>query len=190
MEAPLRLQLRDIPQGESRYAVDLRADELDLVEAGAEAEFLGPVEIELELIRADEQLQVRGTARVSTRQRCARCLEPVERPLTTGLEIVARRRSERDGDEPAEGLILHDGEQIQLANEVRELILLSIPLAPVCRAECRGLCPQCGANLNAGPCACVPSTARDSRWAGLEGLRHAGADAQPGAGAGRKQDRK
>ena len=169
MEGPLTLPLREIPHGASTYAVELAAADLDLLVA--DAEFVAPVALELEVIRVDEQVQFRGRARVVTRQCCVRCLEPVERTLDVPVEVVARRRGVRDKDqEPAEGLVLHDGEEISLADEVRELILLSIPHAPLCRSDCAGLCPQCGANLAGGPCGCERAGQSDPRWAGLRGL--------------------
>jgi uncharacterized protein len=183
MEGPLRLPLREIPHGTSTYAVELAAADLDLLMA--DAEFVTPVTLELEVIRVDEQVQFRGQAQVVTRQGCARCLEPMERTLVVPVEVVARRRGAREKDqEPAEGLVLHDGEEISLADEVRELILLSIPRAPLCRPDCAGLCPQCGANLTGRPCGCGQTDPSDPRWAGLRGLSE-----DPGAAPGHKGKR-
>jgi len=173
MEGPLRLQIRGIPEGVSRLAADVAPADLDLL--AADAEFVGPVAVELEVIRADEQMQFRGYARLTTRQRCARCLETIECGLSVPVEVVARRKGPRDeGQEPADGLILHNGEEIGLANEVRELILLAIPQAPVCREDCAGLCPQCGANRNVGPCRCERTGPGDPRWSELARLRETG----------------
>jgi len=55
--------------------------------------------------------------------------------------------------------------------EVREVILLEVPAAPICRPDCAGLCPRCGADRNAGPCACTETQAVDSRLVALEALR-------------------
>jgi hypothetical protein len=51
---------------------------------------------------------------------------------------------------------------VDLTGDLREAILLALPSHPLCRAECRGLCPRCGADLNRGPCGCPP--ADDDRW--------------------------
>ena len=61
------------------------------------------------------------------------------------------------------------GEQLDLREVVRELILLDVPSTPLCRPDCAGLCLTCGANLNDGPCACAASTA-DPRWSALDQL--------------------
>jgi uncharacterized protein len=62
------------------------------------------------------------------------------------------------------------GEQIDLTQMVRESIILELPLAPLCRADCAGICPVCGANRNDQPCSCEVSVT-DERWSALDALR-------------------
>src|SRR5919199_2128329 len=62
------------------------------------------------------------------------------------------------------------GDRIDLAPLAREALLLELPLAPLCREACLGLCPRCGADLNAGPCQCAVDD-RDPRWAVLDALK-------------------
>ena len=52
---------------------------------------------------------------------------------------------------------LYDGEELDVSELLAEQFELAIPLVPLCKEQCRGLCPTCGADLNAGPCACAPS---------------------------------
>jgi uncharacterized protein len=59
-------------------------------------------------------------------------------------------------------------ESVDLTEDMREAIILALPSYPVCGAECKGLCPQCGANKNEGECQCKPPA--DDRWAALDGL--------------------
>ena len=60
-------------------------------------------------------------------------------------------------------------EFVDLTDELRQSIILALPTYPVCRADCRGVCPTCGKNLNEGPCACVHEE-RDGRWGALDVL--------------------
>ena len=60
-------------------------------------------------------------------------------------------------------------EIVDLTDELRQSIILALPTYPVCRADCRGVCPTCGKNLNEGPCACVHEE-RDDRWGALDAL--------------------
>ena len=60
-------------------------------------------------------------------------------------------------------------EIVDLTDELRQSIILALPTYPVCRADCRGVCPTCGKNLNEGPCACEHEE-RDGRWGALDAL--------------------
>jgi len=57
-----------------------------------------------------------------------------------------------------------------LTDELRECIILTLPTYPVCREDCRGICPTCGRNLNEGPCSCVRDD-HDGRWDVLDNLK-------------------
>ena len=64
--------------------------------------------------------------------------------------------------------VAEDCESVDLTQEMREAMLLSFPSCPICGMECKGLCAQCGTNLNEAPCNCkAPS---DGRWGALDGL--------------------
>jgi uncharacterized protein len=62
------------------------------------------------------------------------------------------------------------GDHLDLEPLAREAVVLSLPLVPLCRPDCAGLCPTCGADRNAGPCACPPPDG-DPRWSALDALR-------------------
>ena len=97
---------------------------------------------------------------------CRRCAEPVAGELAIGVH-------ERFGDGPLaaadEELYPIVDDTIDLGPLVRDAIVLELPMAPLCRDDCAGLCPQCGANRNEGDCGCVAP--RDPRWANLDVLR-------------------
>jgi uncharacterized protein len=65
----------------------------------------------------------------------------------------------------------HD--RVDLEPLARESLILDLPLVPLCREDCRGLCPTCGKDLNEGHCGCLPAAA-DVRWAALDVLRLSG----------------
>ncbi|MBD3221173.1 DUF177 domain-containing protein [bacterium] len=113
------------------------------------------------VVRGD--LEARGTAE------CGRCLEPFELVFDVPLELVVMRDA-GDETEDAETLVLHQRDGVvDLSEPVREAILLALPQQRVCRDDCRGLCPQCGADLNDGPCGCEDDDI-DPRWDGLPDL--------------------
>ncbi len=109
--------------------------------------------------KTGESVSVRGTVTTFARLECARCLGSFDRAVRAPLEVFAERAgSGRRGDEQTlerdDYMKFHDGRQLDLRDEAREALLLEVPMVPLCREDCRGLCPRCGADLNAGPCGC------------------------------------
>lgn len=96
---------------------------------------------------------------------CARCLEPLaERIEVTCQELFSYSHGEEDDDEGGHGL---DGDLLDLEPALRDAVVLALPLAPLCREDCPGLCPECGALLaQAGP-EHGHERAADPRWAGI-----------------------
>jgi uncharacterized protein len=111
-----------------------------------------------------EGILATGTATVAWVGECRRCLGAVAGELRAGFcELFEAHPTE------GESYPLRH-EQVDFEPLAREVVLLELPLAPLCREDCRGLCARCGADLNAGPCGCVPDD-RDPRWAALDVLR-------------------
>jgi uncharacterized protein len=108
--------------------------------------------------------------------RCARCLEPVPTRVKEDFDLLYRPlRSGKQGEEisinEAETEIgFYQGNGLELADVIKEQVLLSLPVKPLCKEDCSGLCPQCGQNLNQGSCDCTQARS-DPRWSALEGLR-------------------
>jgi len=106
---------------------------------------------------------------------CARCLEPVQTPLAGDFDLIYRPSSVET--EAGEHAITEDETEIGyyeksgllLEDAVREQVLLSLPGRALCREECKGLCPKCGANRNLADCGCG-ETETDPRWNALAGL--------------------
>ena len=88
--------------------------------------------------------------------------------MAAGFEVTIHRGGRGETDEIF--VSISDNEvEYDLAPHVREAVLLEEPIQLLCGPDCRGLCPQCGADLNQGPCGCTPHG--DPRWAPLEDLR-------------------
>ena len=98
---------------------------------------------------------------------CRRCLAPV--PLLVDTEVRAVFSSDRWTADPSVYLVESGATYVDLGGVVREELLMAVPEYVLCREECRGLCAQCGKDLNLGPCGCRPEP--DPRWAALDGLR-------------------
>ena len=113
---------------------------------------------------------------------CMRCLEPVTAAVESVLDFVVLVRDPGvagDGHpEPAEeralseedlGILVLDSPRLDTRPLWLEQIQLNVPMKPLCRKTCAGLCAACGANLNDGPCGCEAAT--DPRWGALAGLK-------------------
>jgi uncharacterized protein len=147
--------LGSLRQGLTRLEVEVVAQDLDLPEAG----WTGPIRGAFDVEKTGENVSVRGFVAAMARLECVRCLTAFDRPVQAPLEVFAERAGGgRPGEEQAlerdECMKFHDGRQLDLRNEARETLLLELPMVPHCREDCRGLCPRCGADLNAGPCGC------------------------------------
>jgi uncharacterized protein len=123
-----------------------------------------------------EDIRLVGRMSTQVEVRCARCLEPVERDVNESFDLLYRPQGvDAMGDEiaisQAETEIgYYRGEGLLLEDVLKEQILLVLPVKLVCAVDCKGLCPNCGLNLNVESCDCV-STIPDPRWSALEDIR-------------------
>lgn len=111
-------------------------------------------------------IAVEGTLRFNVRMACARCLKPIEQTLAVPFRERFASRSEAIPNEDQDEVHLIAEDHIKLDSYVEEAVWLALPLAPVCSADCKGLCSECGSNLNDGPCGCRKDPI-DPRLAGL-----------------------
>lgn len=137
-----------------------------------------PVELELRLESVMEGVLVTGTARATAQGECVRCLEPVELRLEADFQemfsypdaddrgrVIAEPGDDAEDDESR--LFVEDG-LIDLEPVLRDAVVLALPMQPVCRDDCPGLCSECGARLADEPD--HHHAAVDIRWAALQGL--------------------
>ena len=135
-----------------------------------------PVELEMDVQKADAKaFAVSGHARTRLAVDCGRCLEPFDVPVDARFDLRYVPHTENTGDgerEVAEDdlttAFYRDG-VLDVIDLLREQFVLALPMKPLCREACRGLCPQCGTNLNTSQCDCAP-TWEDPRLAPLKSL--------------------
>lgn len=162
---PLVLGVADLLARSGRHRDEhLEATFDDLVVASSRVPLGESLRIDVHLESLNEALVVKGTTTAPWVGECRRCLGPIEATMAAPILEVFE-------DEPTEGetqpLL---GGVIDLTTVVREAVLLELPLAPLCREDCQGLCVHCGADRNAEDCGCAPSD-HDPRWSALDQLR-------------------
>jgi uncharacterized protein len=137
-----------------------------------------PVTVDVELESVVEGLLVTGKVRATVRLRCVRCLRDVEHELAVDVRELftgagSRSASLGAGEEEDEGYTMPANDRLPLDTMARDALVLGFPSFPLCRPDCAGLCPECGADRNATDCGHGASGATDPRWAALAGLRQA-----------------
>lgn len=141
------------------------------------------VEAELELRHvetagSDRAVSVCGQIEAAFTVSCARCLGPARVRVQDGdlqLTFLPPGSCPEKGEELTQedlDTYVHDGEQLDLEPVVREQLVLAIPMTPLCREDCRGICSSCGADLNQESCECKDAAHQASPWVeALAGLK-------------------
>ncbi len=161
---PMEVRVRDVKRWAGRrIAVPLEGDwPADLQEL-SEWPVVGSASGEVVVDNGGDFLAVALSGEAAVKAECGRCLHPVR------LDVPFALRQEYREGEPGfedEWLTYHQ-DVIELEDLVTQAVLLALPEVPLCRPDCRGLCPTCGRNLNDGPCGCIPP--QDERWSALAG---------------------
>ena len=137
----------------------------------------GPIDLDLVLEAVPGGVVVRGTVRATARGICARCLTPVLQPWEVDVLELHRAASdagEHDdvaGDDDLDYELVDGDTQLDLDRMVRDALVVGQPVRVLCRPDCAGLCPVCGADRNLSPCDHGDESPVDPRWEKLRGLR-------------------
>lgn len=160
------LQLRSLFMGEKQQMpIDGEID-LSAVEWNGLYPFKAPVKVVGEVVYSAGVVTLKAEIRYRYDGTCDRCMAPLSQERTVSMEhILVVSLNDEDND----SFILIDNYQLPLDDLVMEEVLLDQPSKTLCREDCRGLCPQCGKDLNDGPCACRVDTA-DPRLSVLKQL--------------------
>lgn len=165
-------QLLKAKPGETREA------ELDssLVFDEDGARVVAPIVGTLRLIRDHAGILVQGEVSSRVAMNCSRCLAPVELPVQFEVEEEFQPSIHIPGgppvpprDEREDATQIDEHHVLDLAEVLRQDLIVAMPWNAVCRPDCLGLCPVCGSDRNTDTCACEPE--QDPRWAGLAALR-------------------
>ncbi len=176
-ESPFVIGLREVPPAGLHRSFDLSGDfaRATLAETEADAES-ARLAATVDLTRSGLEVLARGQISGEVTMLCSRCAGPADVALSSPFEVLFLPR---DADTPAEtddpvgeapDVIGYDDDQIDLEATVREELLVALPYAPLCAETCKGLCPNCGADLNQGPCDC-PEQPPDLRLGVLRNLK-------------------
>ena len=159
----MKINLSNLPEGVKQYELTGSPSEL-----GLEQPFFDTVLVTVSLEKNSRQLVLSAEIEAKAKFRCDRCLEEFEtalRPKMRSVYVWNETKSSEFSEEDIH-LLAHRDHIIDLTDDVKECLLLAVPLKVVCRENCAGLCSSCGKNLNlmpSGVCDCPPKE-MDPRW--------------------------
>ena len=137
---------------------------------------VAPVQVEIDIHKDKDRFRLEGTARTELELTCSRCLEPYTMPVDAVFDVRYLPASDAAGDGEGEvgeedlDTSVYRDDQIDLNEVLREQFYLALPMKPLCRDDCQGLCVVCGTNLNKGTCTCKREW-DDPRLAALKKLK-------------------
>jgi uncharacterized protein len=158
------LHLIEIPLEGLSLSCDVQVDDLAL--GPEDVRIPGGLALSLNAVKAGAVVHVTGTLSGTARRQCVRCLKeyddalwiPVVGEYHSDTDLkgkpAGRESSEKSGEETDDDVYVYTGEEIELGGMLREHVILSAPMQPLCREDCRGLCPVCGQDLNVLRCDC------------------------------------
>jgi uncharacterized protein len=189
---PLTIDVDEIDESGQEWQADLPREFIDGVLRGeppTEFHAAGAAHVRGRLTKLGRSVLLQSRFTVPVEGQCKRCLKKVrlDEPIDLTLTYVPReapgpeqsRRSGHDRGEAEHAASFdaetvdeepYSGKTIDVAPALREQILLAVPPSPVCDEACKGLCPTCGKDLNAGDCGCEKTTI-DPRWAALKSIQ-------------------
>jgi len=147
-------------------------------EEDPDLEFAGPgnLDVRVHLEKHGHDILVRGHFEGTVNLSCSRCLTPFHYPVVADFDLLLAPGPGPMGEEEEEltqadlDMDFYTGEAVDLESILREQVLLTLPLKPLCAETCRGICPRCGADLNQETCQC-PAEESTSPFAMLKNIK-------------------
>jgi uncharacterized protein len=163
-------QLMKAPVGTS-LVNDFQEEDIQLDE---DIKVIGPIKGHARMRRTNQGLLVDGWVELTLELSCNRCLKTFEQPMHVNFEeqfyptvdVISGLPLAPFDEEEVFPIDAHH--QVDLTEAIRQNVLLALPMVIVCREDCKGLCAQCGHDLNRGPCECKPEV--DTRLSVLNKL--------------------
>jgi len=155
----------------TEFSMELRRGSLFLDDDAALSDLQGRAE----MLRTDRGLLVTVRAAARIQGTCSRCLAAVQSPIELDFQeefipvVDPLSGAHISAAEVEDNFVIDADMMLDLGEAIRQYALMSSPSKPLCRPDCAGLCPTCGANLNESPCACP--TEAEGRWRALAALK-------------------
>lgn len=171
----MQIRLDQLEEQHFTWSESMQVDPEELSQTDVER--LGEVDCRGSIDRTSEGWVLRLTLSYPQTLKCVRCLEAVDAPVEIETALLLLLKSDASGDSDDEqeldredlGVQVLDDPEFDSRDLVLEQMQLAVPMKPLCRKDCKGLCGTCGQNLNEGDCDCEPEV--DPRWSALKELK-------------------
>jgi uncharacterized protein len=160
-------RLKLYPRESEAFYLKSNWDDSFLAEVGGK--FLAPVELEIEVENTGRMFIGRGNVRTRLQLPCSRCLRDFSCSVDDEIEIAMLESSHDHHVSADEEMLFLDDGKVDISSRIEETIFMAVPISPLCREECQGLCPICGQDKNTSGCFCEKDTI-DPRWDKLKSL--------------------
>ncbi len=168
----MEIKIQEIPEEGLLLSYDEEPEHWDLSERGFTIQ--GSVHVRIKAVKHNqEEVYIRGALSAEMIGECSRCLKRFTTHVESDFHVkyvpqsAVSTEGERELVQEDLDVLFYTGDAIDLRDEVESQLILATPMRPLCQEECRGLCPQCGQDLNLKQCACVQEIP-DPRWAELK----------------------
>jgi uncharacterized protein len=176
----MKIRIDDIPEGGSPLSFsgseDILSESLAAVPTPGGVVIDPHIKGDLLIVNEGTKVTITGSIQANMHLQCARCLAafPLETTVNFGLAVAwegAGAQLQEDQEEIDENTIIIEGPVLDISEMILQEILLEIPMKPLCREDCPGLCPRCGALKGSKECTCPDDAAIDTRWNALTRLK-------------------
>jgi uncharacterized protein len=163
----MKIKISSLKDGAYEYRFEDDVKKLELKQP-----FVGKYFTKVNLSKYLHQIIIEVATTVDAELECDRCVKMYSTQIESRYKMVyLHDQPEGDDDSVDVTYISKDTDKIDIIEDVRDYILLAVPLKKLCKEDCKGLCPQCGKNLNDGQCSCKPEEV-DTRWKPLLELKN------------------
>lgn len=161
------IKINNLKEGIHHYNLDEPVENLGLV-----LPFTNKVNVDINLQKLHNQVVLETKLDLKVHFECDRCGEDYFSSLNTDYKMVYLFGKNPEGEDESLNFVYLplDASEIKLDDDIRDYAMLAIPMKKLCKEDCKGLCPECGQNLNSGSCSCT-SQEIDPRWQPLKDLK-------------------
>jgi uncharacterized protein len=162
------IKINNLKEGVHQYNLDELVENLGLNEP-----FTDKINVDLNLQKLHNQVVLETKLNLKVKFECDRCSEDFNSTLSTNYKMVYLFGNNSDEKEESLNVVYLplDASEIILDEDIHDYAMLAIPMKKLCKEDCKGLCPQCGKNLNEGACSC-DNQEIDPRWLPLKDLKN------------------